>query len=40
MRGFEIELPCELPDLVWEDAETIRASYSVPTALKYFLKRL
>ena len=40
MRGFEIELPCELPDLVWEDAETIRAAYSVPTALKYFLKRL
>ena len=40
MRGFEIELPCELPDLVWEDAETIRAAYSVPTAYKYFLKRL
>ena len=40
MRGFEIELPRELPDLVWEDAETIRAAYSVPTALKYFLKRL
>ena len=40
MRGFEIELPRELPDLVWEDAETIREAYSVPTALKYFLKRL
>ena len=40
MRGFEIELPCELPDLVWEDAETIRAAYSVPTAFKHVLKRL
>ena len=40
MRGFEIEMPRELPDLVWEDAETIRAAYSVPTALKFFLKRL
>ena len=40
MRGFQIELPEALPDFVWEDAETIRASYSFPTALKYYLKRL
>ena len=40
MRGFLIELPCELPALVWADAETIRAEYSVPTALKYYLKHL
>ena len=40
MRGFLIELPEELPGLVWEEAGTIRAAYSVPTALKYYLKRL
>ncbi|MBR0209015.1 MAG: A/G-specific adenine glycosylase [Oscillospiraceae bacterium] len=40
MRGFLIELPRELPIYVWEDARTIRAAYSVPTALKAFLRRL
>ena len=40
MRGFLIELPTELPQFLWEDAESIRAKYSVPTALRAFLKRL
>ncbi len=40
MRGFALELPEELPGFLWADAETIRAEYSVPTALKYYLKRL
>ena len=40
MRGFLVELPSELPGFVWETAETIRRDYSVPTALKFFLKLL
>ena len=40
MRGFSLELPSPLPDLVWEDAEAIRGSYSVPTALKAYLSEL
>ncbi len=40
MRGFSIELPSELPELVWADPAAIRAEYSVPTALKAYLKRL
>lgn len=40
MRGYLLTLPRELPGYVWETAETIRAAYSVPTALKYYLKRL
>ena len=40
MRGFVIELPRELPDLVWEDSASIRAEYSVPTALKKYLDLL
>ena len=40
MRGFLLELPCELPGYVWEDAQSIRANYSVPTALKYYLSQL
>ena len=40
MRGFCLDLPERAADHTWEDAETIRAAYSVPTALKYYLKRL
>ncbi len=40
MRGFEILLERELPDYTWADAETIRTDYSIPTALKGFLKWL
>ena len=40
MRGYLIELPRELPDLVWEEAETIRSKYSIPTALRFYLKQL
>ncbi len=38
MRGWRIELPRELPGFVWETSEGIRARYSVPTALKTYLK--
>ena len=40
MTGFRIQLPRELEDYVWADAEEIRSRYSVPTALKYYLKQL
>ena len=40
MRGFSLELPRELPELVWETPEAIRGRYSLPSALKYYLKRL
>ena len=40
MRGFSVTLPRELPDLVWEKPAAIRAEYSVPTALKKYLKLL
>ena len=40
MTGWRVELPEEAPGYVWETAETIRTSYSVPTALKYYLKQL
>ncbi len=40
MRGFILELPSELPGFVWADAASILADYSVPTALKYYLKQL
>ena len=38
MQGWRIELPAELPGLVWETAEEICARYSVPTALKAYMK--
>ena len=38
MQGWRIELPAELPGFVWETAEEIRARYSVPTALKAYMK--
>ena len=40
MTGWRVELPEEAPGYVWETAETIRTAYSVPTALKYYLKQL
>ena len=40
MRGYRVELPNELPGFVWEDAAVIREKYSIPTALRYYLKRL
>ncbi len=40
MRGFSVSLPCELPNYVWETPAAIRAAYSVPTALKKYLKLL
>ena len=40
MRGFIIDLPRELPGYVWESPAEIRRSYSVPTALKKYLKLL
>ncbi len=38
MRGFLLELPEELPGLVWATAEELRAGYSIPTALKAYLR--
>ena len=40
MRGFCVALRRELPDYVWESPAVIRADYSVPTALKVYLKKL
>ena len=40
MQGWRIELPEELPGLVWESAEAIRTRYSVPTALKAYLQQI
>ena len=40
MQGWRIELPEELPGLVWESAAAIRARYSVPTALKAYLQQI
>ena len=38
MRGWLLELPEALPGFVWETAESIRARYSVPTAMKAYMK--
>ena len=40
MRGFSVLLGRELPDYTWEGPDAIRAAYSVPTALKKYLKQL
>lgn len=40
MRGWRLELPAELPGFVWENAEAIREHYSVPTALKAYLREI
>ena len=40
MTGFRVELPREPEGYVWADAGEIRSRYSVPTALKYYLKQL
>ena len=40
MRGWRIELEGESEGLVWRSAAEIRGSYSVPTALKAYLKQL
>ena len=40
MRGWRIELPEELPGLIWESAASIRSHYSFPTALKAYLRQI
>ena len=40
MQGFLLELPRELACYVWETPEAIRERYSIPTALKAYLKQL
>ena len=40
MQGFLVELPEELPDFLWETPQAIRERYSVPTALKAYLKQI
>ena len=40
MTGYLVTLPSPLPGYVWETPETIRASYSIPTAFQYFQKQV
>ena len=40
MQGFLVDLPEELSDLTWETPQAIRERYSVPTALKAYLKQI
>ena len=40
MRGWRIELEGETEGLVWRSAAEIRGNYSVPTALRAYLKQL
>ena len=40
MRGFYAELAKELPGFLWKTSEEIRRDCPIPTALKYYQKRL
>ena len=40
MTGYILPLKAEITGLVWESAEQLRASYSIPTALKAYLKKI
>ena len=40
MAGWRVELSEEAPGYVWETAETIRSTYSLPTAFKAFRAKL
>ena len=40
MAGWRVELSEEVPGYVWETAETIRGTYSLPTAFKAFRAKL
>ena len=40
MTGYRVELPAELPGCVWAEPEEIRERFSVPTALRFYLKQL
>ena len=40
MAGWRVELSEEVPGYVWETAETIRGTYSLPTAFKVFRAKL
>ena len=36
MIGYEVTVAAEDPALTWADAETIRKTYAIPTAFRYF----
>lgn len=36
MIGYEVTVAAENPALTWADAETIRKTYAIPTAFRYF----
>ncbi len=40
MRGYMLELPAETEGLVWESAGEIRGRYSIPTALRAYLRQI
>ena len=40
MTGYLVLLPRPLPGYVWETADAIRESYSIPTAFKYYRNQL
>ncbi|MCR5576698.1 MAG: A/G-specific adenine glycosylase [Oscillospiraceae bacterium] len=40
MTGWLLELAAECPGFVWESAADIRATRSVPTAFRYYLKQM
>ena len=40
MTGYALELESETPSLTWKTAGEIRGDYSVPTALKAYLKKI
>ena len=40
MTGYALELESETPGLTWKTAGEIRGDYSVPTALKAYLKKI
>ena len=40
MTGFLVELPAELPGLIWAEPQEIRQRYSFPTALKAYLTQI
>ena len=40
MIGYEITVDAETDALTWADAETIRETYAIPTAFRYFTEQL
>ena len=40
MTGYMLELAEECPGFIWESADTIRSTRSVPAAFRYYLKQM